>query len=41
MTPDPTVQQVAQDYVDLYVAVGAGYLTGQGLVASERAAKSG
>ncbi|MBB4112680.1 NodT family efflux transporter outer membrane factor (OMF) lipoprotein [Rhizobium sp. BK226] len=36
-----TVQQVAKDYVDLYVAVGAGYLSPEVPVASEQAAKSG
>ncbi|ACI57631.1 NodT family efflux transporter outer membrane factor (OMF) lipoprotein [Rhizobium leguminosarum] len=35
-----TVQQVAKDYVDLYVAIGAGYLEPQ-QVASKPAAKSG
>ncbi|MBX5200094.1 efflux transporter outer membrane subunit [Rhizobium sp. NZLR1] len=35
-----TVQQVAKDYVDLYVAVGAGYLK-QEQTASGRTAKSG
>lgn len=34
------VQQVAKDYVDLYVAVGAGYLTGQGQSTSYRTATS-
>ncbi|WSH67875.1 efflux transporter outer membrane subunit (plasmid) [Rhizobium ruizarguesonis] len=35
-----TVQEVAKDYVDLYVAIGAGYLTEQGQNAPERMAKS-
>jgi outer membrane protein TolC len=35
-----TVQQVAKDYVDLYVAIGAGYLTQQAQNAPERTAKS-
>jgi len=35
-----TVQQVAKDYVDLYVAIGAGYLEPQ-QVATKPAAKSG
>jgi outer membrane protein TolC len=36
-----TVQQVAKDYVDLYVAIGAGYLPPQQQVVFERTAKSG
>ena len=35
-----TVQQVAKDYVDLYVAIGAGYLEPE-QVASKPIAKSG